>query len=390
LKKWKIVLVLAGLSAFYVYADFNVQLLIKQATDGMPGAQFDLAEKYSKGDGVEQDRKAAAEWFEKAAVQNLPKAQYELAMCYAEGKGVQQDHQQAIHWLNQAAGFYFAPAQYQLGKSFEQGNLGLSKDLERAVKWMRLASSQALPESFYALGTYYLAGQGVAENEAKAVEWFQRGAKQANEDCIHIVANHFNEWSHYLTDQTPYLDYFIAKAESGDADAQLMLGQIYRGDDADDQRLKEAVIWLAKAAEQGNTEANKLLVDHYLNGKGVPKNRELALQHCENVALTGDVACQEQLAGMYAESGTEDDLKASLNWYLQAAKQGRQGAQIKCIFIYGKGTGVPPNRAEAYAWALVVGQNGKKAYERSLEPILTVEEKMKAMKRYRALLREMS
>lgn len=369
-------------------AALQIQLLSKAAESGQPQAQFDLAEKYSSGDEIAQNLKLAAEWYEKAAEQNLPQAQYALAHCYAEGLGVEQDHALAIHWLNRAVQLYHPPAQYKIGLCFEKGALGLKKDPAKAVKWARSAASQEYAPAYTMLGRYYLNGFGVKADLPAAIKWFQRGAKGGDQESIQIIAEHFDEWQDYLNDATPGLDYVATKANAGDLESQLVLADYYRSNADEDSQVK-AVEWLTKAADQGSAEAVALLIEHYESGKGIEQDIGMAMDYCRSLAEEGEVQYQEKLAKLYAEPGTLQNLNESLVWYLKAAKQGSMSAQIKCIFIYGKGTGVTRNRVEAYAWSMVVGHNGNKAYQNSLEPILSMEEKMQGMRRFRAILKEL-
>jgi len=58
---------------------------------------------YQKGDGVEQDFKEAAKWYQKAADQGYASAQYNLGLRYQYGKGVEQNYVTAYAWRNIAA-----------------------------------------------------------------------------------------------------------------------------------------------------------------------------------------------------------------------------------------------------------------------------------------------
>lgn len=55
------------------------------------------------GQGVRQDRRKAAEWYEKAANQGVSEAQFNLALCYDKGEGVQQDYLKAAEWYEKSA-----------------------------------------------------------------------------------------------------------------------------------------------------------------------------------------------------------------------------------------------------------------------------------------------
>ena len=62
-------------------------LLKKAAEKGHKKAQYRLGRCYDKGNGVEEDNKAAFTWYEKAAKQDHAKSQYQLARYYLKGKG---------------------------------------------------------------------------------------------------------------------------------------------------------------------------------------------------------------------------------------------------------------------------------------------------------------
>ena len=68
--------------------------------------------------------------------------------------------------------------------------------------------------------------------------------------------------------QTPETDALRARAEAGDAEAQLSLGFMYLGaqDDA------EAMRWYRRAADQGYARAQNILGVMYGNGEGVPQD----------------------------------------------------------------------------------------------------------------------
>ncbi|HBH26298.1 MAG TPA: hypothetical protein DDX54_02720 [Rhodospirillaceae bacterium] len=81
----------------------TLEELKKAAEKGDAKAQYNLAEMYYRGQGVEQDYAQGAHWFRKAAEQGLAGAQGILGCIYALGRGVPQDFVQAYAWLNLAA-----------------------------------------------------------------------------------------------------------------------------------------------------------------------------------------------------------------------------------------------------------------------------------------------
>ena len=68
------------------------------------------------------------------------------------------------------------------------------------------------------------------------------------------------------------LDSIKAKAEQGDAGAQVILGIMYDTGSGVPENDTEAARWYRMAAEQGNADAQVILGFMYANGEGVPKD----------------------------------------------------------------------------------------------------------------------
>ncbi len=58
---------------------------------------------YSSGTGVPQNFPEAVKWYKKAAEAGVPEAQFKLAVKYFRGEGVPQDYVLAHMWSNLAA-----------------------------------------------------------------------------------------------------------------------------------------------------------------------------------------------------------------------------------------------------------------------------------------------
>ena len=107
MKPHLLALSLAALTAAAIAEDPSVTndiaQLTAQAEAGDVEAQYRLACRYSKGDGVTQDYGKAIAWLEKAAAQNHPDAEYNLGALYGDGTVVPKDTAKARQWLEKAA-----------------------------------------------------------------------------------------------------------------------------------------------------------------------------------------------------------------------------------------------------------------------------------------------
>ena len=60
---------------------------------------------------------------------------------------------------------------------------GVAKDERKAVEWWQKAAKQGDAVAQHNLGFMYLTGRGVAQNDRNAVEWWQKAAAQGEENA---------------------------------------------------------------------------------------------------------------------------------------------------------------------------------------------------------------
>lgn len=70
-----------------------------------------------------------------------------------------------------------AVAQYRLGTLYVEGK-GVEQNDATAFMWMQRAATQGNADAQYGVGASYIAGLGVEKNEAEAAKWFLRAANQ--------------------------------------------------------------------------------------------------------------------------------------------------------------------------------------------------------------------
>jgi TPR repeat protein len=156
------------------------------AEQGVPGAIWKLGRMYADGDGVDQNKLRAFEYFKnltKAHANdppNTPQARFvasafvALGQFYLEGiadTAVKADPSVA-HELFYYAGSYFQDpdAQYQLGRLYLYG-LGIPKDTKQAAGWLGLAANKGHRGAQALLGTLLFKGQGVPRQAARGLAW---------------------------------------------------------------------------------------------------------------------------------------------------------------------------------------------------------------------------
>ena len=140
-------------------------------------------------------------------------------------------------------------------------------------------------------------------------------------------------------------------ANSGNADAQLLVGIMYHMGIAGEERQSDAAYYFRMAAEQGLASAQTNLGKCYLAGDGVPEDDKKAFEWFEKAASQGDAEGQFQLGRCYEEGwGTEKIENLAYQYYSKSANQGYANAQIQVGFCYLDGIGVSANDSGAFEW----------------------------------------
>ena len=160
-----------------------------------------------------------------------------------------------------------------------------------------------------------------AEAARKAKE--QRRNRKQMEDLYNKGKRHYNN-----KEYQDAFKCFKESAESGNAAAQIMLGNCYYYGNGVSLDYTEAVKWYRKAAEQGHSWGQGNLGICYYNGKGVSQDYTEAVKWYLKAAEQGNSHAQNNLANCYYNGeGVKADKKLAKEWLEKSVQQGNQDAQ---------------------------------------------------------------
>lgn len=113
-----------------------------------------------------------------AAEQGDVDAQYMLGDFYANGEGVKQDYEKAIEWIKKAAdqGHIMAKLQLKVLQKSQKNSSTKAENAVKAVECHQKAAAQEDAATQFNLGVCYEEGKEVAQDYAKAVEWYRKAA----------------------------------------------------------------------------------------------------------------------------------------------------------------------------------------------------------------------
>lgn len=203
----------------------------------------------------------------------------------------------------------------------------------------------------------------VGDSEHHMMKYCQRLVLCLTLPCIFLFSNAvFAD----TTDQTLTPDQIafqqaMAKAETGDAHAQMQVGIMYHYGIGVEQKYKRAGIWYRKAAEQNYSDAQNNLGTLCYIGRGVGGGHryEQALMWFHKAADQGNAAAANNIGLMYEQgTGVKHDYAQAMLWYRKAADQGYAIAQYNLAILYDLGQGVAEDDKQAVFWYNKAAEQG--------------------------------
>lgn len=296
-----------------------------------PQAGLMVAKMYWGGIGTEENKLEAIKWFEKVATERVP---LEMRVSYNPKKP--------------NAAFPIAEAAVFLGELYLKGDAAIPKDINKSLKWYKLANELGHAPSSNVLGRMYQYGIGVP------------------------------------VDQSLSMKYYKAAAELGFTPAQISLARIYQlGRNGNEKDMKYAIAWYSEAAKKSDMVALNALAEIYDSGMGTQKDTKMALSFYKEAAIAGNPKAQYAI-GTYFYSGEADvpkNQQIARKWFEHAAIAGQSNAMFDLGAMLINGEGGDKDKVKAYSWiylASIIGNEDAKEILPKIEKMLSKEELDKA------------
>jgi TPR repeat protein len=182
------------------------------------------------------------------------------------------------------------------------------------------------------LGLLYADGFGVAQDYAKAREWYEKAAAKGHAMSMANLGALYHNGQGVAQDYAKARELWAKAADKGDGDAMSNFGAIYYHGQGVAQDYIQAREWYEKAAAEGKASAMYNLAVLYANGQGVTQDYIRARELWEKAAAKGHAGAKAQVeqlvidevaaAGHYADAL---QLQESLAAKVEAVETKREG-----------------------------------------------------------------
>ena len=184
-------------------------------------------------------------------------AQLLLIDTYVRGESGLADDAR-FEWARRGAELGIAPAQDQMAQYYMQGE-GVAVDVARAARWFELAADQWYAPAVYNFGVLTMNGQGVPANPGYAVGLFHRAAELNEPYALYVLGGMYLEGVYVDYNMDYGLSYLSQAAYFGQRNAMALLGIVIQ-DKADDQnRLVKSAFHFRRALAAGCEDVGELL-----------------------------------------------------------------------------------------------------------------------------------
>jgi uncharacterized protein len=243
---------------------------------------------------------------------------------------------------------------------------GSGPDAQTAVMWFRKSAEAGNPAAANFLGICLDEGKGITADRQEALKWYRQAAEAGDTHAAFNLGSLLRE----LGNTSEAKQWIIKAAEHGNMMAF---------DDAlaTFSDPKEAMTWLRRLADKGNTSAEVAmgaiyahLTDNKAFHKAVPRDYAEAVRWYRRAAEQGSSFGQVSLGSMYSHGyGVTEDKVEAAKWYTQAADQGNSQAAANLGHLCEEGRGLPKDKVKAEMWYSLAAEGKEQAAGAVIVPI---------------------
>lgn len=332
-----------------------VELAKPLAEKGNPDALFLLGVASESGQGSEQSREKALEYYRKASEAGHKESTYRRCLILLNGDN-EKERAEARESLEKAAKGDPAVAGRFLGEAWLRGRLSKEPDYENTVLWWSNAAAAGDAVATQLLARLYEGAFGFPEKKdlKKALEAYRKAAGLGNAGAMAAIGSRLLNGEESIRNEKEGREWLKKAIDAKEYTAYLALGDY---EEVVKKDLKAALNEYEKGDDAGQIDCTLRRAGAYLTGKGVEKDEPRGIRLLEKAAGSGAAAAHLKLAAIRL-SGDKPDITKGYGHLISAATGGLAEAANELGLFYLSGKLGVADGAAGVAWLTRAAQAG--------------------------------
>ena len=333
----------------------DIESLKTRAAEGDAEATYLLGKRHFEEQMSDYNPDEAFRLMNRAVELGSDAALNGLGVCYLYGIGTEYDPEKAASLFQDAAKKGVVKAFFNLGLCYDHG-IFFEANPDQAAYYFDKATNSGDIEAATLVARYYIGGTD-PRNRKKAIEILDKGVEQEYPTAM-LLFGHCLVYGIGIRKDSRKALQLIQKVADADAssEAQRILGEMYLEGKGVRKNAKKAFAYFLKGSENGNTFCRYAIVTSYLHGTGTKRNDQKAVELLQNVEQPNkysDSALEYLLGWCYDNGrGVTKDREKAAQLYRRSAEKGCSYAQCEWGNCLKNGKGIAKDREEAKIWLI--------------------------------------
>ena len=212
-----------------------------------------------------------------------------------------------------------------MGDYYLFGILTLMDANKQAVEWYEKAEANNNPLAMLRLGDYYLYDYDKLNESEKAIDYYQKAAKQ--EYYNEGIGTCYEMGIGVEENETEAFRYYTLAADGGNTMGMYRTALCYYNGVGVKQNLQEAFRWFNDAAGRENIHSYYYMGKMLMYGEGCTPDPEIAVQWLKKAADLNSDKAQFELGNAYLTgTGVDENDDMAMEWFEKAAENGNEKA----------------------------------------------------------------
>lgn len=263
------------------------------------------------------------------------------------GMGISKDIEKAVRYLKIGIDLGDCKSMLRYGLMLHNGE-GIPINKEESIKYFKMAADRGNVKAYHYYGYSLLNGIGIEVNKTEAAKYLKMGADANDPDSSLLYGIMLLDGDGIPANNKESIKYIKSAIDNGNIKAYYFYGKALYNGYGVTKNQKEGIKYFKKGADKKDIDAMMAYSEVLIEGNVVPKNLKEGIRILKNCADLGNVSSCYKYGMMLSEGILiKKDIKEAIKYFLVAVEKNDRDSLISLGYIYYIGDGVPVNKEKA-------------------------------------------